>query len=422
MSKVPHLARVFLSGLGLKTALSYVPPVAVAWVFFILYLAQIHKSSPDTFTLTLVLGLLGIVAGSVVVIALILLIVPPLQTIVGITRQLEKGETSMTVPYRTRHDEIGELAGALETFRQTAIAKTSLEREQHALRQQSEEQRRKLGEEMAQSFTTSFQARMEGVEQSLKTQEECAARLERAVQTASTTVGTVTHAAEESVQSMAAVSEATEALAASSHHIGAQAQQSQSVATEAVQGVHKTSTEAEKLKEAAQKIGDVVALIGSIASQTNLLALNATIEAARAGEVGKGFAVVAGEVKALANQTSTATKEITGHIESIQKAIGVVVHDVSMIVETINQSLSISQAIAHAVDDQMNATTAIAGNVRTTMDNALRVKDSMNVLSESVKQVATTGQEVLEATHMSQDECRTMRNDVTHFTAKARNI
>lgn len=57
--------------------------------------------------------------------------------------------------------------------------------------------------------------------------------------------------------------------------------------------------------------------IDAIASQTNLLALNATIEAARAGDAGRGFAVVAGEVKALANQTSSATGEISTTLEAL---------------------------------------------------------------------------------------------------------
>jgi methyl-accepting chemotaxis protein len=68
----------------------------------------------------------------------------------------------------------------------------------------------------------------------------------------------------------------------------------------------------------AQKIGEVVKLIGGIAAQTNLLALNGTIEAARAGEAGRRFAFVAAEVKALAAQTADAIEDISRQIIEIQ--------------------------------------------------------------------------------------------------------
>jgi methyl-accepting chemotaxis protein len=68
----------------------------------------------------------------------------------------------------------------------------------------------------------------------------------------------------------------------------------------AVSNAKATNGQYAGLQQAAQKIGDVVALIRNIADQTNLLALNATIEAARAGEAGRGFVVVASEVKSLA--------------------------------------------------------------------------------------------------------------------------
>ncbi|WP_428247940.1 methyl-accepting chemotaxis protein [Ferrovibrio sp.] len=65
-----------------------------------------------------------------------------------------------------------------------------------------------------------------------------------------------------------------------------------------------------RIEESARKISDIVGLIDEIAFQTNLLALNASVEAARAGEAGKGFAVVAQEVRALAQRSASASKDI----------------------------------------------------------------------------------------------------------------
>ena len=82
---------------------------------------------------------------------------------------------------------------------------------------------------------------------------------------------------------------------------------------------------------AAREIISVIAVIVDIAEQTKLLALNATIEAARAGEAGKGFAVVANEVKALANQTNTATEDIRLRFDAIRDATGGTVEEISQI-------------------------------------------------------------------------------------------
>ena len=87
-------------------------------------------------------------------------------------------------------------------------------------------------------------------------------------------------------------------------------------------GISNTSNEVSiklgKLEESSNEIGRIVELITEISDQTNLLALNASIEAARAGELGKGFAVVAEEVRKLADETASATKQIIPIINNIQ--------------------------------------------------------------------------------------------------------
>ncbi len=128
----------------------------------------------------------------------------------------------------------------------------------------------------------------------------------------------VSAASEQASANVQTVATATEELTASISEIGRQVEQSSHTTRKAVDQAKDTSTTVDGLARAAQRIGDVVKLIQDIASQTNLLALNATIEAARAGEAGKGFAVVASEVKALANQTSKATEEISSQISEMQ--------------------------------------------------------------------------------------------------------
>ena len=117
------------------------------------------------------------------------------------------------------------------------------------------------------------------------------------------------------------------------------------------------------LREASERIGNIIGIISTIASQTNLLALNATIEAARAGEAGKGFAVVASEVKALANQTARATEEIGSQIAAIQGATHQAVQEISEIAEIVAEMSQIGTAIATAISEQGAATETISRSV-----------------------------------------------------------
>jgi methyl-accepting chemotaxis protein len=173
----------------------------------------------------------------------------------------------------------------------------------------------------------------------------------------------MTSTAEETSSISATVASAAEELSSSISEISRQVSQSTEIANGAVAEAGRSSEMINRLAEAAQKIGDVVDLIQNIASQTNLLALNATIEAARAGEAGKGFAVVASEVKSLANQTASATEEISQQISEIQSATQDAVGANETIGKTIQQVSEIATAIAAAVEEQGAATQEVSSNI-----------------------------------------------------------
>ena len=137
--------------------------------------------------------------------------------------------------------------------------------------------------------------------------------------------GTVATASEEMAATSSEIAHNCSMAAESSKRASDLATEGFSVVQETVSGMNRISdrvkesaTTVESLGARSDQIGEIVGTIEDIADQTNLLALNAAIEAARAGEQGRGFAVVADEVRALAERTTKATKEIGQMIRAIQ--------------------------------------------------------------------------------------------------------
>jgi methyl-accepting chemotaxis protein len=194
-----------------------------------------------------------------------------------------------------------------------------------------------------------------------------------------------------------AVATGAEQLDASIREISGQVETARGVSLEASENTAKTREVVDGLASAAQKIGEVVELISSIADQTNLLALNATIEAARAGEAGKGFAVVASEVKTLASQTAKATGEIGEQISAMQSASAGAVSAMADVADVINRVNDISSSIAAAVTEQSQVTGSISRNLQEAAASVSQLDGDLKTAAERAQESEAGARDAAEA-------------------------
>lgn len=130
------------------------------------------------------------------------------------------------------------------------------------------------------------------------------------------------------------------------------------VATEGGRTMSEVVATMREISTSATKIGDIIDVIDGIAFQTNILALNAAVEAARAGEQGRGFAVVASEVRALAQRSAAAAKEINELISKSVERIGAGVRLVDVAGQTMEQIVSSVQQAASIMGEISTASAA----------------------------------------------------------------
>ena len=164
------------------------------------------------------------------------------------------------------------------------------------------------------------------------------------------------------------VSTAVEELSSSLLEVAKSSGHSAGIAESAARNARETTAAFDRLRVAAEQIGNVVGVISDIADQTNLLALNATIEAASAGDAGRGFAVVANEVKELARQTALATREIDERISSIQSSTRAAVLANASILKMIDEMNENTRSIVTAVEQQTATSSEISASISEAVD------------------------------------------------------
>ncbi len=343
----------------------------------------------------------------------------PIRNMTEAMTSLAKHDLTVEIMGIGRKDEVGQMANAVQVFKDSMIEGDRLKAEQEKAQAAA-----KARSALVDRLTNDFDAKVQGVVQSVASQagqmQTSAQSMSAAAEEATKQAAAVAAASEQSAANVQTVASATEELSSSIAEIGRQVSHSSQIATNAVKESAKANEMVQGLLSASQKIGEIVALINDIADQTNLLALNATIEAARAGEAGKGFAVVAAEVKNLATQTSKATEEIGAQITGVQGATQKAVDAIASIGKTISEIDQISTAIAAAVEEQGAATQEIARNVEESAKGTQEVSSNIGGVTEAANSTGAVANQVLTSARSLSEQSVELRSLVQRFLTEVK--
>jgi hemerythrin-like metal-binding protein len=333
------------------------------------------QSQWNTFFLTLLISILIVVPLAYWISRLLS---KPLVTMSDATERIASGDLAQSVDYQSE-DEFGLLAGGINRMvssLQQVIGEiggnvTTLDRTSKGLDRVSTDMSRNTSN-----------------------MNENSGRVKQATTRLSESLTSISAATEQSSTNVNMVASATEEMRTTVNEIARNAEHAREITTAAVQDVSQAKSQVNALGVAAHEISRVIEVINDIAEQTKLLALNATIEAARAGEAGKGFAVVANEVKELANQTNSATEEISQRIEAIQGASGTTADMIMQIDKTMISVDEIVQSIATAVEEQSVTTHDIASNITQAAYGISQMNEELASIANVSREVAADITEV----------------------------
>ncbi|MFC5344363.1 methyl-accepting chemotaxis protein [Brevundimonas staleyi] len=412
-----------------------------------------QASAAGTALIALVIGLVAALLISIgAAFTLTRGIVGPVNNMIGYMRRLMGGDTQFDIPCSARKDEFGEMGRAVEAFRDAAIEKTRLEAEGAALRGQSDEERarnQRAAEAAAREQAAVVSALGEGLdhltrgdltytltqafpEDYVKLKDDFNAaigQLKDAMSVVVTNVSAIRSGSGEISQAADDLSRRTEQQAASLEEtaaaldeITATVNRTASGARQASETVQAAKGDAETsgvvvrdavgamgaIEKSAQEISQIIGVIDEIAFQTNLLALNAGVEAARAGDAGRGFAVVASEVRALAQRSAEAAKEI-------KVLISASTTQVNAGVQLVGQTGEALQRIVGRVAEIDGLVSEIAASAQEQATGLQQVNTAVNQMDQVTQQNAAMVEQSTAASHSLSQEAEVLAGSVARF-------
>jgi methyl-accepting chemotaxis protein len=376
----------------------------------------------------------------------------PVLKMVGYMRKLQGGDNAVEIPEARRKDEFGQMAIAILAFRDAAIDKIRIEKEALANRSQSEVERanseaekaRKAEEDavaigaLAQGLaavangdlTHRMTAQVAPQAEQLKADFNSAvAQLQEAMTVVATNVAAIRSGSGEISQAADDLSRRTEQQAASLEETAAALDEITATVNRTASGARQASDTVQAAKgdaetsgnvvrdavsamgaieKSAQEISQIIGVIDEIAFQTNLLALNAGVEAARAGDAGRGFAVVASEVRALAQRSAEAAKEI-------KVLISASTTQVNTGVSLVGQTGEALQRIVSRVAEIDGLVSEIAASAQEQATGLQQVNTAVNQMDQVTQQNAAMVEESTAASHSLSQEAESLAGSVARF-------
>jgi methyl-accepting chemotaxis protein len=376
----------------------------------------------------------------------------PLATLRDAMSRVMRGDLSVTLPFAGRADDIGLMADAVHGFRDEALEKTRIAAEAAAQRATSEAERdaagadsarraadqavvvRRLAEgldrlsagdltvRLAEPFATDYEGLRADFNQAVERLEGAMSAVVSAVSGLNSGAGGIATAADDLSRRSEAQAASLEETAAALDEITATVRRTAEGAKEAHRAVGDAQAEAGRSREvvasaveaiggieaSSRQVAQIIGVIDEIAFQTNLLALNAGVEAARAGDAGRGFAVVAQEVRALAQRSADAAKEIKVHIGDSERQVASGVSLVGAAGETL-------QRIAGQVGAISAVITEIAASAQEQSSGLSQVNIAVNQMDQGTQATTAMASRSASSSQALLDEVRSLADLVQRF-------